>query len=187
MNYYINRYGNEYRNQFGNYYGNQFGAKRGILESMKKDELVQEARKYGVLVLNRKKVTNKEIINKIKKKQKEIKDREKREKELVELERLKREQEFLAYDTKGLLDSLNDVGPLVPQQSRRIGPQFQQFRQSPDLFAYNPTRRTPGGSKYIRKERGFSRPEVIKSRKQTKKVVEDDLSKGMNSMYLNHQ
>ena len=178
MNYY---YGNQFGNQFGNHFGNHFGAKRGTLESMKKDELIQEARKYGVLVLDRKKVTIKEIINKIKKKQKEIKDREKREKELVELERLKREQEFLAYDTKGLLDSLSDVGPLVPQQSKRVGPQFQQFRQSPDLFAYNPTPRVPGGSKYIRKEEGLSKGQKTQLRKQIKAEI-DDLSKLLKSI-----
>jgi hypothetical protein len=187
MNNYINRYGyysygNQFGNQYINQYVNQFGAKRGYLESMTKDQLVQEARKYGILVLDRKNVTKKEIINKIKKKEKEIKDREKREKELVELERIKREQEFLAYDTKGLLDALGDVGPLVPQPSKRVGPQFQQFRPSPDLFAYNPTPRTPGGSKDNRGEKGLSKIEKTRLRKQIKEEIEDDLSTSFESL-----
>lgn len=140
-------------------------AERTYLGKVKKQDLINEASKLGLMIDE--KLTKDKIYNVIKKYKQElnaeIKKREKQE-----------EQQRKMYEMSDLLDALQDV-PSRPVRPVRPSYAYSKIRET-DLFGPElPSRRMPPGSKVIRKEQGLTKTQKTQGRKEIVKGV-DDLS-----------
>lgn len=135
-------------------------AERTYLGKVKKQDLINEASKLGLMVDE--KLTKDKIFNVIKKYKQQLNaERIKREKQ--------EERQRKMYEMSDLLDALPSHGPVGPSYN------YSQMRET-DLFGPElPSRRMPPGSKIIRKEQGLTKTQKTKGRKELVKGV-DDLS-----------
>ena len=126
-------------------------AERAYLNKVKKQDLINEASKLGLMIDE--KLTKDKIYNVIKKYKQELNPKPRKE-------------------TKISMSDLLDDLPDVPPRPVRPSYDYSQMRET-DLFGPElPSRRMPPGSKIIRKEQGLSKTQKTAVRREIKEEID---------------